>query len=350
MKKEWKVRIKKAVALAVAAAAFVSSTGGTNVPAPGVVTVEAATVKKKSFDMAIAETLKLDSKISGKSKSASYTFKSSKEGVASVSKKGVVTAKKAGKTLITITEVKNGKKKTVGTVKVTVHQAEHNRHEWYFSAAEGRYEKYPEQLDVKDFLNYVNPKATYTWSCKNPKVITITKKGKITHIDASSLSKDGKSFKWGWIDLVIKETYKGKSRKITWTVRVAEPGLEDIESGSTIEVKQGEIYNVVDHAVALGTGGDFGVLLSENLYQTEQEAWDALKKNMEDYENDGNDDDSDSDDNDWIFEYIYDKDGYWTREIRTKKPGKLYAYFYARNLKKDSYYKYVGYYGINITN
>lgn len=305
---------------------------------------EAATVKMKSYDMAIAETLKLDSQISGKSKSAAYAYKSSKTSVASVSKKGVVTAKKAGKTQITITEVKGGKKKTVGTVKVTVHKAERNGYDWYFSAAEGRCEKYPYQLKVRDFLNFVNPKATYTWSSKNPKVITITKKGKITNIDASSLSTEGKSFKWGWIDLVIKETYKGKTRNITYGVRVAEQGLEGIESGSTIELKQGEVFNMVDpwDVVSFGTGDDpYRIMISEELYKTEKEVWDAL--NNTEYP-DSNNTDYD------IYEYIYNKDGYWTGEIKAKKTGKLYAYYFAHNYTKDSYDKYLGYYGINITN
>lgn len=321
---------------------------------------EAATVKKKSYDMAIAETLKLNSQISGKSKSAAYTYKSSKTSVASVSKKGVVTAKKAGKTQITITEVKGGKKKTVGTMKVTVHKAERNQYEWYFSAAEGRYEKYPYQLEVRDFLNFVNPKATYTWSSKKPKVITITKKGKITHIDASFLSTKGTTvtdteaeietgddyeanFKWGWIDLVIKETYKGKSRNIICTVRVAEQGLDGIKPGSAIELKQGEVFNMVDqwNVVASGTGDDpYHILISEELYKTEQEVRAALQSI---------DDDSD-DDSDDIYERIYNKDGYWTGEIKAKKTGKLYAYYFSHNYTKDSYDKYLGYYGINITN
>lgn len=295
---------------------------------------EAATVKKKSFDMAIAETLKLDSKISGKSKSAAYTYKSSKTSVASVSKKGVVTAKKAGKTQITITEVKGGKKKTVGTVKVTVHKAERNQYEWYFSAAEGLYEKYPRQLKVNEFLNYENPKATYTWSCKNPGVITITKKGKITHVDASTLSTEGKSFKWGWIDLVIKETYKGKSRNIICTIRVAEQGLEDIKSGSTIELKKGAVYQMVDDVVTWGTS-NYDVMISDKLYKTEQEAWAAYN----DYRDD---------ENNAIYEWIYNKDDNWTGEIKTKKTGKIYAYYFAYNYTKDSYDKYVGYYGIDI--
>lgn len=332
--------MKKAAALIVAAAVLVSTESVTGVWTPGVIAAEAATVKKKSYDMAIAETLKLDSKISGKSKSATYTYKSSKTSIASVSKKGVVTAKKAGKTQITVTEVKGGKKKTVGTVKVTVHKLEHNGYDWFFSAAEGRYEKYPYQLKVKDFFNYVNPKATYTWSCKKPEVITITKKGKITHMDASALSKkEGYSFRWDWIDLVIKETYKGKTSKFTYTIRVAEPGFEDKESGSTIELKKGEIFDVTSY-VAMGTGADYGVMISDE-YKTEQELWAII--------NDAGDDNDSDDASDDIYEKIFDKDGYWTCEIKAKETGKLYVYYFAYNYTKGEFDRYIGYYVINIT-
>lgn len=359
-KVQWRKLVKKTAALIVAAAVLVSTEGVTGIRTPGIITAEAATVKKKSYDMAIAETLKLDSKISGKSKSATYTYKSSKTSVASVSKKGVVTAKKAGKTQITITEVKGGKKKTVGTVKVTVHKLEHNGYDWYFSAAEGRCEKYPYQLEVKDFFNYVNPKAKYTWSCERPEVLTITKNGKITHINANALTTKGSTvtdteaeveteedyeanFKYAWVTIVVKETYKGKSRKYTCSIRVAEPGFEDKESGSTIELKKGEIFDVTSY-VAMGTAGDYGVMISDE-YKTEQELWAIIN----DAGDDNDSDDASDDASDDIYEKIYDKDGYWTCEIKAKETGKLYVYYFAYNYTKGEYDRYIGYYVINIT-
>ena len=47
-------------------------------------------------------------------------FKSSKPSIAKVNKKGTVTAKKAGKAVITITEKKKAKKKIIGKVNVIV--------------------------------------------------------------------------------------------------------------------------------------------------------------------------------------------------------------------------------------
>ena len=351
-KGQWRKLVKKAAALIVAAAVLVSTEGVTGIRTQGVITAEAATVKKKSCDMAIAETLKLDSQISGKSKSATYTYKSSKTSVASVSKKGVVTAKKAGKTQITITEVKGGKKKTVGTVKVTVHKLENKYGAYapwdaYWSAAEGLYEKYPVQLKLEEECKYINPKATYTWFCDRPEVMTITKKGKITHVNNNALTtKDygyEANYKFAWVTIFVKETYKGKTNKFTvGSIRFSEQGLEE-KSGYTIKVKKGQTVDILDNDphgyVAWGTYG-YRVLISSELYETEQKVWAAL--------NDSSDADEDAD-SDYIFEWIYDKDGYWTGEIKAKETGKLYVYYFSYNYTKDEYDKYLGYYVINIT-
>lgn len=73
-------------------------------------------VKKMTLQAGEKKTIK----IKGKVKGAKYTFKSSKTSIAKVSKKGVVTAKKAGKAVITVTEKKKAKKKKIGKVTVTV--------------------------------------------------------------------------------------------------------------------------------------------------------------------------------------------------------------------------------------
>lgn len=60
--------------------------------------------------------LKLKTKKSG----AAYLFKSSAKKKASVNKKGVVTAKKAGKAVIKITEKYKNKTTKIGNVNVTI--------------------------------------------------------------------------------------------------------------------------------------------------------------------------------------------------------------------------------------
>ncbi len=59
-------------------------------------------------------------KIKNKAKKAKYTFKVKKASIAKVSKKGVVTAKKAGSTSITVKEKLGKKTRKLGNVKVTV--------------------------------------------------------------------------------------------------------------------------------------------------------------------------------------------------------------------------------------
>lgn len=73
-------------------------------------------VKKMILEKGQKKTIK----VKGKVKGAKYSFKSSKTAIAKVSAKGVVTAKKAGKAVITVTEKKKAKKKTIGKVNVIV--------------------------------------------------------------------------------------------------------------------------------------------------------------------------------------------------------------------------------------
>lgn len=77
-----------------------------------------AKLKTKKISLKVGKKKKIA--ISGKVKKAKYTFKSSKKAVASVSKSGVVTAKKKGNAVITVKEKKKKKTKVIGKVKVTV--------------------------------------------------------------------------------------------------------------------------------------------------------------------------------------------------------------------------------------
>ncbi|MDY3774506.1 MAG: alpha/beta hydrolase-fold protein, partial [Eubacterium sp.] len=73
-------------------------------------------VKTMTLEKGQRKTIKIKKKVKG----ATYSFKSSKSSVAKVNKKGVVTAKKVGKAVITVTEKKKTKKKTVGKVTIKV--------------------------------------------------------------------------------------------------------------------------------------------------------------------------------------------------------------------------------------
>ena len=75
---------------------------------------------KKSISMIVGQKTKIT--IKKKNAKAKYTFKSSKAKVAAVNKKGVVTAKKAGKAVISVKETLSKKTRQVGKVKVTVNK------------------------------------------------------------------------------------------------------------------------------------------------------------------------------------------------------------------------------------
>ncbi len=81
-------------------------------------TAKKATIKSKSITLTVGSSKKIT--IKNKQKKASYTFGSKNKKIASVSKAGVIKAKKAGKTKITVKEKLNKKTRTVGKVSVTV--------------------------------------------------------------------------------------------------------------------------------------------------------------------------------------------------------------------------------------
>lgn len=90
-----------------------TATGGmiTVVPAP-----KKVTVKKKKIKLKVGKKYTIKAKVNKGATCGKYTYKSSKKKVAVVSKKGVIKAKSAGKTTITVKSY-NGKKVKI---KVTV--------------------------------------------------------------------------------------------------------------------------------------------------------------------------------------------------------------------------------------
>lgn len=84
-----------------------------------------ASLKTKKVTVNVGKTKKIA--IKGKVKKAKYTFKSNKIKIATVSKTGVVKGIKAGKAVITVTEQKNKKKRTVGKVTVTVKKVNNSK-------------------------------------------------------------------------------------------------------------------------------------------------------------------------------------------------------------------------------
>ena len=84
---------------------------------PSAQAAKKATLKTKKINVMVGKTKKITIK---KVKKCSYLFKSKNKKIATVTKKGVVKGKKAGKTTIIVKQKSNKTVKTLGTVKVTV--------------------------------------------------------------------------------------------------------------------------------------------------------------------------------------------------------------------------------------
>lgn len=106
--------VQKTVSLVLGAAVVLSGVAGTNVDAAA----KKASLAKKSYS--VEKGKKVTIKIKNKVKKATYTFKSSKATVASVTKKGVVLGKKVGTAKIVVTEKVKKSKKKLGVVTITV--------------------------------------------------------------------------------------------------------------------------------------------------------------------------------------------------------------------------------------
>ncbi len=112
------MKLRKAMAVALAGALVLTTI------ATGTTSEAAKKTKLKTKKVSIFVKGKKKISITGKKAKHKYTFTSKKKKIAKVSKKGVITGVKAGKTTITVKDTwkQKGKKKTkkLGTVKVTV--------------------------------------------------------------------------------------------------------------------------------------------------------------------------------------------------------------------------------------
>ena len=95
-------------------------TGAVALPGMASGTLVSAKAKCTTKKMTLQAGEKKTIKIKGKVKKAKYMFKSSKPSIAKVNKKGTVTAKKAGKAVITITEKKKAKIKDIFILQLVI--------------------------------------------------------------------------------------------------------------------------------------------------------------------------------------------------------------------------------------
>ncbi len=152
----------------------------------------------KSATLYMGSTLKLTTKLAPAKAESKLTWSSSKPAVATVSSKGVVTPKKAGKTKITV-KTANGKKASI-TVKVVDVQS--------VKLKEGKSKtlKVGKKLALHATVSPKQVKTRLTWSSSNPKVAAVSGKGVVTAKKAGSAK-------------ITVKTANGKSATITITVK-----------------------------------------------------------------------------------------------------------------------------------
>ena len=151
----------------------------------------------KSTTLGIGETLRLKPTIT-KGSLATFTWSTKSKKIATVSKDGLITGKKAGKTTITV-KTQNGKKATL-TVNVKKAPGKVTLNESAVVLETG------DSVQLKATL----PKNTYsriTWTSSDESVATVTSKGKVVAVSAGTAR-------------ITAATFNGK--KASCTVRVAD--------------------------------------------------------------------------------------------------------------------------------
>lgn len=114
-----KQKMKKVICMAVIGALALSSAVGDNVTSQAAAKTKKIVMNKKKVTLKVGKTFKLKvKKVKPAKASKAVTYKSKSKKIATVSKKGVIKGKKAGKTTITVTSKKNKKAKAKVTVTV----------------------------------------------------------------------------------------------------------------------------------------------------------------------------------------------------------------------------------------
>lgn len=147
-------------------------------------------VTKKTYTLEAGKTATIKTAVSPSSAKKSVAYKSSKKTVATVSKTGKVTAKKAGTTKITVTVTGKNKKKKTTWVKIKVTAAKVKK------VALNR-----KTLDLKEgesstliaTVSPSNASSAISWSTSNSAVATVSKTGKVTAKKAGNAEITAKS-------------------------------------------------------------------------------------------------------------------------------------------------------------
>lgn len=194
-----------------------------------VVAKDAVKPEKVSLDhsgmvgLKVGDKLQLKASFTPSDAVARLTWKSSKEAVATVSKKGLVTAVGAGTTTITVL-TDNGK-----TAKVRIQVTAKKISPKKITLKEGTKltMKAGEKRTLTPVMSPASAKAKLTWTSSDETVVTVSPKGVI------------KALKKGTATVTVK-TDNGKAAKISITVKAVKPTKITLEEGKKLTMKVGE--------------------------------------------------------------------------------------------------------------
>ena len=284
------------------------------------ISAQAAKLPVKKETIGIGCTTQIE--LTKKNTKATYTYKSSNKKVATVSKTGKITGISDGKAKVTIKETLNKKTSTVGTFSITVKKA----------SVYDDYKEYPESICtqpsyvvsegwtylVDDYIQYKNPKATYSWKSGDTSLLKITKQGKIT---------DVKKNKNATVKLYIKENFNKKTRTVGYIlVELTSPKCS--LNKQTKEIAIGETFNLLQTIYS----GKY--LLYTSSKSTAPKDVNKLVEN-------GNIDTDES--VDMIME-----DDIWTGNMKGVKFGKTYVFLYMYDYDKQKFTDMFSKFTINV--
>lgn len=260
---------------------------------------------------------------------ASYRFSSSKKSIASVSKKGVITGVKPGTANITVSQKYKGKTSKIKTFKIRVKQAK--VFGWLQSKDNGceislqpgwvSKENPANMGKPSECVTYRNPKAKYAFY-SDSKNLVISKDGKVTSVK-----------KGGTTNLIIKETYKGKTRAIgKIPVALKEPSYTGKD---TIQLYLGDKFIPGGDAEYQEDEKPLLYLLgkySMNVSKDQQSDEDIIK---------GANDDSDGENNEAV-KFELNSKGEWNGKLLAQKEGTVYCTITEWNYLEKKYDKVIG--------
>ncbi|MBR3237773.1 MAG: Ig-like domain-containing protein, partial [Oscillospiraceae bacterium] len=176
------------------------------------------TLSKTEATLAVGDTLALKKKLTPADAETDLAWSSSKPSVATVSKKGVVTALKTGKAKITV-KTDNGKSASATiTVKPAPKKVRLNKSKATLGVRE--------KLTLTAALSPSNAYTTLSWKSGNPSVAAVSKQGVVTP------KRPGTA-------VITVTTANGKTAKATVTVKAA-PKKVSLNKSGTVTLKKGK--------------------------------------------------------------------------------------------------------------